>query len=143
MPQQYCTFLLCGHLFAIPVATVEEVLKRQEMTDVPLAAREVSGLLNLRGQIVTTIDLRARLGLPPRAHDGDAVNVVVRTPDGVVSLLVDEIGDVLEPVDDSFEPAPDTVADNVRELVTTVAKLPDRLMLVLDTERAVSGDGAA
>ena len=60
-----------------------------------------------------------------------------------MSLLVDELGDVLEPVDDSFEPAPDTVADNVRELVTTVAKLPDRLLLVLDTERAVSVDGAA
>lgn len=138
MARQFCTFLLDGHLFGVPVAAVQEVLKSQEMTAVPLGPREVSGLLNLRGQIVTTIDLRARLNLPDRAADGDRVNVVVRTADGVVSLLVDEIGDVLEPEEQAFEAPPETVPEVVRALVTSVCKLDGRLMLVLDTELAVA-----
>jgi purine-binding chemotaxis protein CheW len=143
MPGQYCTFLLDGHLFGVPVGTVQEVLKRQEMTVVPLAPAEVCGLLNLRGQIVTTIDLRARLGMTRRADDDAAINVVIRTADGVVSLLVDEIGDVLEPEDSTFEPAPDTVPASVRALVSAVCKLDGRLMLVLDTGLAVAVGSAA
>jgi purine-binding chemotaxis protein CheW len=140
---QYCTFLLDGHMFGIPVGTVQEVLRRQDMTPVPLASAEVTGLLNLRGQIVTAIDLRARLGLPERTEHDNAVNVVVRTSDGVVSLLIDAIGDVLEPADNDFERAPETVPDSVRALVTKVCKLEGRLMLVLDTDLAVSVGHAA
>jgi purine-binding chemotaxis protein CheW len=135
---QYCTFLLDGRLFGIPVGTVQEVLRRQDMTPVPLASAEVTGLLNLRGQIVTAIDLRARLGLPARTEDDSAVNVVVRTADGVVSLLIDAIGDVLEPADSDFERAPETVPAAVRALVTKVCKLEGRLMMVLDTNLAVT-----
>ena len=138
MAQQFCTFLLDGHLFGVPVDTVQEVLKRQEMTAVPMAPREVCGLLNLRGQIVTTLDLRTRLGLPPRLDESTAINIVVRAADGAVSLLVDEIGDVLEPADGDFETPPDTVPVAVRALVTSVCKLDGRLLLVLDTELAIS-----
>jgi purine-binding chemotaxis protein CheW len=138
MSRQYCTFRLDGHLFGVPVESVQEVLKQQELTSVPQAPPEVSGLINLRGQIITTLELRTRLGLPARTADSAAVNVVVRTLDGgVVSLLVDEIGDVLEPGDEFFEALPETVPAAIRAVVLNVCKLDGHLMLVLDTELAV------
>jgi len=138
MPHQYCTFRLDSYLFGVPVESVQEVLRQQVLTTVPLAPPEVSGLINLRGQIVTTLELRSRLGLGVRAPGAPAVNIVVRTVSGgVVSLLVDEIGDVLEPTDESFETLPETVPPRVRELVSGVCKLEGDLMLVLDTELAV------
>lgn len=144
MSQQYCTFVLDGHLFGVPVSSVQEVLKSQEVTPVPLAPHEVSGLINLRGQIVTTIDLRSRLGIPARDEDASSVCVVVRTGDGsAVSLVVDEIGDVLEPSQESFEAAPETVPSHMRVMVTGVCKLESQLMLALDTELAVTLDGDA
>jgi purine-binding chemotaxis protein CheW len=138
MSRQYCTFRLDKHLFGVPVESVQEVLKQQELTTVPLAPREVSGLINLRGQIITTLELRTRLGLGARPPGAPAVNVVVRTAEGgVVSLLVDEIGDVLEPTDESFEALPETVPSRIRALVSRVCKLDGHLMLVLDTDLAV------
>lgn len=144
MADQYCTFRLGGHLFGVPVGTVQEVLREQNLTPVPLASREISGLINLRGQIVITVDLRERMGLPPRGEGEEATNVVVRTSgDTVTSLLVDRIGDVLEPEADRFEAPPDTVTGRVRELVVRVCKLDRELMLVLDTNKAVDIDASA
>lgn len=140
--KKFCTFVLDGHLFGVPVENVQEVLRSQRVTAVPLAPPEVRGLLNLRGQIVTTIDLRTRLGLPPCEDESATVSVVVRTVDGAVSLVVDRIGPVLEPPATSFEPAPDTVPEALRRLVDQVCKLDEGLLLVLDTERA-AGVGAA
>jgi purine-binding chemotaxis protein CheW len=96
----------------------------------------VSGLINLRGQIVTAVDLRRRLELEPRPPGLLAMNVVVRSDDGAVSLLVDEIGDVVEVEETTFERTPETLRGAVREVITGVHKLNDRLMLVLDTEKA-------
>src|SRR3569832_2681021 len=93
---QYSTFYLDGLFFGIEVEKVQEVIRYQEMTRVPLASSVVQGLINLRGQIVTAIDLRRRLDLKPRPDGELPMNVVVRSDDGAVSLLVDEIGDVLE-----------------------------------------------
>jgi len=143
-PTQYCTFLLDSQLFGLPVSAVQEVLRSQEVTRVPLAAPEVSGLVNLRGQIVIALDLRTRLGFAPRRAGASPVNVVVRPVDGgAVSLLVDEIGQVLEPDEESFEPPPATVSPDVREVVTAVCKLDDRLMLLLDPELVTTVGGAA
>lgn len=138
MAAQFCTFRLDGHLFGIPVETVQEVLRRQQMTSVPLASREVVGLLNLRGQIVVTLDLRVRLGLPARDPGAAAITMVVRTREGTVSLLVDQIGDVLEPPESSFEPVPQTVPAGIRRVVSRICKLDDGLMLALDTDLAVA-----
>src|SRR5215475_11272759 len=93
---QYCTFYVDGHYFGLDVLHVQEIIRFQEMTRVPLAPAVVRGLINLRGQIVTAIDLRRRLEFPDRPAGQLPVNVVVTTDDGAVSLLVDEIGDVLE-----------------------------------------------
>jgi purine-binding chemotaxis protein CheW len=97
----------------------------------------VSGLINLRGQIVTAIDLRERLGLARRPAEKLPMNVVVRSDDGAVSMLVDEIGDVQEVDGDTFEPAPHTLRGEARKLIRGAYKLKDRLLLVLDTELAI------
>ena len=104
----------------------------------PLAPPVVRGLINLRGQIVTAIDLRRRLELHDRPADQLPVNVVVHTDDGAVSLLVDEIGDVLEVPEKAFERPPETLQGTARELIRGAYKLEDRLLLILDTERTVN-----
>ncbi len=136
MPAQYCTFYLDGLLFGVDLKTVQEVVNRHDMTQVPLAPSVVSGLINLRGQIVTAIDLRCRLELQSRPQDANVMNVVVRSDDGAISLLVDEIGDVVEVEDSSFELPPETLRGNVRRMILGVHKLNSRLMHVLDTAKA-------
>src|SRR5690606_35776100 len=106
---QYCTFTLDGLLFGVEVATVQEVIRYQDMTEVPLARRVVRGLINLRGQIVTALDLRRRLDLSERPEGDHPMDIVVRTDDGAVSFLVDDIGDVVEVVAASFELPPETL----------------------------------
>jgi purine-binding chemotaxis protein CheW len=135
--KQFCTFYLQDLLFGVEVQNVQEVIRYQGMTEVPLAPNEVAGLINLRGQIVTAIDLRKRLGLGQRAENALPVNVVVRVDGAAVSLLVDEIGGVVEVQDNMFEVPPDTLKGERRELVTGVFKLKDRLLLALCTEKAV------
>ena len=141
--QQFCTFFLNGHFFGTPVPQVQEVIQYQVMTRVPLAPRVVSGMINLRGQIVSAIDLRRRLGFPDRPADQLPMNVVVRTNEGAVSLLVDEIGDVIEVEEEALESPPETLQGFAREVVRGVYKLSGRLLLVLDTERAVDGGDAS
>jgi purine-binding chemotaxis protein CheW len=103
----------------------------------------IKGLINLRGQIVTAIDLRRRLELSERADGALPMNVVVRTADGAVSLLVDEIGDVVNVEPDTYERPPETLSGIARDLISGVYKLKERLLLVMDTEKAVGLSGVA
>lgn len=135
---QYCTFYLGDQCFGLDVLKVQEIIRSQPMTHVPLAHRVVSGLINLRGQIVTAIDLRKRLELPARDETAEQINVVVQTEDGAVSLLVDEIGDVLEVSESQFERPPETLRGPARELIQGAYKLPDELLVILDPERVVA-----
>jgi purine-binding chemotaxis protein CheW len=140
---QYCTFTVDGLLFGVDVSSVQEVIRFQEMTEVPLAHRVVRGLINLRGQIVAALDLRRRLELAERPDGDRPMNIVVRTEDGAVSFLVDEIGDVVEVDGSSFELPPDTLRGTARSLILGAHKLDDRLLLVLDTARTANlKDGA-
>jgi purine-binding chemotaxis protein CheW len=107
------------------------------LTPVPLALAVIEGLINLRGQIVTTIDMRRRLRLEPRAPGETAMNVVVRTEEGAVSLLVDEVGDVVEVESSMFERPPDNLDPAIRKLVRGICKLKDRLLIVLDIGRTL------
>jgi purine-binding chemotaxis protein CheW len=134
--QQFCTFFLEGSMFGVPVPQVQEVIRFHEMTHVPLAPDVVEGMINLRGQIVIAIDLRKRLSLHARKDGELPVNVVVRSVDGAVSLMVDEIGDVVEVEDSTFEAPPETLRGAVRAMILGVHKLEGRLMHVLDTEKA-------
>jgi purine-binding chemotaxis protein CheW len=131
---QYCTFHLDNLFFGVEVQKVQEVIRYQNMTRVPLASGVVQGLINLRGQIVTAIDLRRRLELAERSADRLPMNVIVRTDDGPMSLLVDEIGDVVEVDADSFERPPETLKGVARELLLGAYKLQDRLLLHLDIQ---------
>ncbi len=140
--KQFSTFYLENYYFGVPVEQVQEVIRYLDMTHVPLVSEVVRGLINLRGQIVTAIDLRRRLGMPDRAAGLLPMNVVVRTDDGAVSLLVDEIGDVIEVAQESYEAPPQNMLAQQKELVDGVYKLDGQLLLVLNTERALSIDSA-
>lgn len=135
--RQLCTFVVDGLVLGIDVTRVQEVIRHQEMTPVPLAPGVVGGLINLRGQIVTALDMRTRLGVAPRESEDLPMNVVVRHEEGVVSLLVDEIGDVVDVDDASFEPPPETLAPQSKALVQGVYKLERQLLLLLNTELAI------
>jgi len=141
--QQYTTFYVKDMFFGVEVLKVQEVLRYQQMTPVPLAPKVISGLINLRGQIVTAVDLRRRLGVEPRGEGETPLNVVVRSDDGAVSLLVDEIGDVVEASPDLYEPPPETMNERARETIRGVYKFPGRLLLVLDTEKVLQIESGA
>ena len=134
---QLSTFSVNGHLFGVEVAVVQEVIRYQPMTRVPLAPAALAGLINLRGQVITAVDLRRRLGFPERAAGELAMDVIVRTSDGLVSLLVDRIGDVVEVAQEAFEEPPETLAGIARDLIRGAYKLDHALLLLLDVQGAV------
>ena len=133
--RQYSTFRINELLLGIEVIKVQEVIRYQEMTVVPLAPSAIQGLINLRGQIVIAIDTRRSLGLPRAAPDALPMNVVIQSDDGVASLLVDDIGDVIDVPLDAYAPAPDNMPPKQKELIECVYDLKEGLMLVLDTNR--------
>jgi purine-binding chemotaxis protein CheW len=141
--RQLCSFRLDSQLFGIPVELVQEVLRTQVVTAVPLAPRSVAGLVNLRGHVVTVVDLRARIGLGRRSADGAGVHVIVRSSDGPVGLLVDEIGDVIDLDEDTFEAPPETLQGEARTLIGGAYKLKGRLLLALDLDRTLSSVGTS
>jgi purine-binding chemotaxis protein CheW len=140
--RQYATFEVADQLFGLDVAKVQEVLSFDTYTPVPLAPKAIGGLFNLRGQVIAAVDLRVQLGLPPRGSNGPGngpqMNVIVRTDEESVSLLVDRIGEVVTLHTDAFEPPPDTLQGPARQLITGAFKLDGRLMLALDTSRATN-----
>ena len=134
-PSQFCTFFLDRLLFGIQLKDVQEVIREIQATVVPLAPEVVTGLMNLRGQVVTAIDLRRKLELGPRPHQASPMSVVVCFDEGAVSLLVDEIGDVVEVEGSTFELPPETLRSDLRGMILGVHKLPERLLHVLDTAK--------
>jgi purine-binding chemotaxis protein CheW len=143
------TFWVGDDLFGVAVEDVQEVTRSHEVTPVPLAPAAVSGLMNLRGQVITVVDLRSRLGYPPRAAGAPTANVVVRADGsaaasgGTVSLLVDRVEGFEDVTGEQFAERPDTVTGPARQLVTGAYKLPGRLLLALDLHRAIDLAGAA
>lgn len=142
MPEnrQLVTFSLGSYYFGIDVTSVQEIIRTRSLAPVPLSHPAVLGLLNLRGQIVTVIDLKERLNFPQmekRRRDGDAMNVIVRTESGPVSLQVDAIGDVLDVDESMFEPPPRSVGKSVRDFVAGLYKLEGKILHVLAVEKVV------
>ena len=138
--QQFCTFYLHEYLFGIELLRVQEVIQHLELTEVPLAPFVIRGLMNLRGLIVLGVDLRRQLELPERPPGATPRNVVVRAGEDAISLLVDDVGDVVEVDEESFEPPPETLQGRVRSVILGVHKLEKQLMHVLDTDRACAID---
>ena len=137
-PATLVTFTLHDHTYGVDVARVQEVLRPQQRTRVPLAPPAVAGLINLRGQVMTAIDLRTQLDLPPRPAGHEPLVVVIRVPGDPVGLLVDSIGAVVEGHHDDYEPSPHTLTPAVRALLRGVYKTPDSLLLDLDVDRALT-----
>ncbi|MFO0690615.1 MAG: chemotaxis protein CheW [Myxococcota bacterium] len=136
-PAQLCTFTVADTLLGLEVEHVQEVLRFHEMARVPLASETIEGLINLRGQIVTAIDMRRRFSLPPRVEDQRPMNVVLSPSHGSVSLLVDDIGDVLDLDDQEMESPPATLDPAFQDLIRGVYKLDGRLLLMLDPVKAI------
>jgi purine-binding chemotaxis protein CheW len=136
--RRFCTFHVDELLLGVEVDLVQEVLGEEPMIRVPLADPWVSGLLNLRGQIVTAVDARRRLGLPPRGPGERTANIVLRTADGSVSLVVDREGDVVDLADTDVEPLPENVSPAIRGVVTGTCKVEEGLLLMLDAERTLT-----
>ncbi len=140
--RQLCTFFVDDLYLAVDVLEVQEVIRYQDLTVVPLAPESVRGLINLRGQIVTAIDMRTMLDLPPLPEGELPVNVVIRDgADEAVSLLVDQIGDVVDLDSADLEGVPPTLTGRARELVLGAYKMPGRLLLLLDTEPVLAVQG--
>ena len=128
-----CTFQVAGHLLGLDIAVVQEVLRRQEITRLPLSSPAVRGIINLRGHIVPAVDLRCCLDLPAAERGEDRATIVVRgREEAAASLLVDEIGDVVRVTESSREGAPETVHGIARQLIHGVFPLRDRLLLELE-----------
>lgn len=137
--RMYATFFIDNHFFGVEVENVQEVFAAQGMTSVPLAPPIIAGLINLRGEIVTTIDLRIRLGFMQRPAGAEAMSVVIRTAEGPVNFLVDQIADVIEVQPGLFEPPPETIDSQLASVLDGVYKLEERLFLALNTAAVIQG----
>lgn len=134
--RQFCTFYLNHLLFGIASQKIQEVVTYRELRPVPLAPPVVSGLMNLRGQVVVALELRRQLELPERPSNQIPVCLVVHSSVGTVCLIADEVGNVVEVEDDTFEPSPQTLSERLRSVILGVHKLEGQLLHVLDTDRA-------
>jgi len=141
--RQFATFTVDTLLFGVEVYKVQEVIRFQEMTVVPLAGRGAAGLINLRGEVVPAIDMRTRLGLPPLPEGVSPMNVVVRVDNEPISLLVDAIGEVAHVTAEQFEEPPETMTGPGRALITGAYKLQGSLLLALDVNRVADTSAAA
>ena len=135
----YATFYVGNLYFGIPIAVGVEVTKGQEVTPVPLGPKEVAGFFNLRGQIVTAIDMRVRLGFESIDDYSDLLSIFFQDQDHLFAILVDRVGDFTQVSEATFEEAPSNLDANARELIVGVHKLTDKLLLILDTQKIVSG----
>ncbi|OWY63960.1 chemotaxis protein CheW [cyanobacterium TDX16] len=145
--QQYCTFFIKDIHFGIDIKHVQEVIRLPEINSVPLAPVDICGLINLRGKIVTIIDLQCRLGMgqslsPSTSHpelDEEflAHNIIVQTKDEIAGLLVEDIGDMLEFTSDRFEPSPATLTGQMRKVLRGAYSLSQGFLMILDIEKVL------
>lgn len=139
LSKDYLTLTIADQIFGIPVLQVQDVLGSQKVTRIPLAPPEVSGALNLRGRIVTAIDVRKRLGLDPGEKDSTKMSVVVEHENELYSLIIDKVGDVLSLSNDSYESNPATLDKVWRDVSLGIYRLENRLLVVLDVPKLLNG----
>ena len=137
--KQYCGFKVAGEEFAIPVMEIQEVIKPLPVTTVPLAQANVRGLINLRGQIVTCISVRKQFGLDDNLSM-NYMNIIVKGREGLYSLVVDEITDIVEVGEDQVESAPDTLNSNLKRFVDRVYKRETGFVTLLNVSKLISLD---
>jgi purine-binding chemotaxis protein CheW len=134
---EYVTTMIGGQLFGLPISRVQDVFMPERLTRVPLASRDVAGVLNLRGRIVTAIDMRARLGLPKEETDRPPMAVGVELRGESYGLLIDSIGEVLKLPDEGREVNPVNLDPRMAKMSAGVHRLDGQLMVVLDVDRVL------
>ena len=133
--QDFVTFTIADQLFGIPVLLVQDVLSSYQITRIPLAPPEITGSLNLRGRVVTAIDVRIRLGLEPRPEGAKSMSIVAETEGELYSLMVDSVGEVLPLSTTNYERNPPTLDAKLRSFSAGIYRLDDGLLVVLDVKR--------
>ena len=133
--EEFVTFTIAGQLFGIPVLQIQDVLSSYKITPVPLAPPEITGSLNLRGRVVTAIDVRLRLGLPPRPADADSMSIVAENEGELYSLMVDSVGEVLALSQSAYERNLPTLDAKFRAFSDGIYRLDGQLLVVLDVNR--------
>jgi len=136
--EDFVTFFIQDQMFGIPVLNVQDILTPDKIAPIPLAPAEVKGSINLRGRIVTVIDVRVSLGLPTHNEDDDVMGVTVEYENELYTLLVDRIGDVIGLSTDNYEKNPGTLDPLWREFSTGVYLLEGNIMVVLDISRVLN-----
>ncbi|MCP4901303.1 MAG: chemotaxis protein CheW [bacterium] len=137
MARQYCTFYLDDLFMGIEAEKVQEVLRLADVTPVPLASASIHGLINLRGRIVTAVNLRRQLGMSVDMPTEQPMNIILGHQEGTLSFVVDKVGDVVEVNDEDFETPPDTLKGTSRRMIRGAYKLESQLLLILDTVNAL------
>jgi purine-binding chemotaxis protein CheW len=133
--RDFLTIIIGDQLFGIPILQVQDVLGQQKITRIPLAPPEISGSLNLRGRIVTALNLRNKLGLTPLDADEKYMSVVVEYDHELYSLIIDKVGDVLSLHDDNFEKNPGTLDPAWRDISAGIYRLDNRPLVILDVPK--------
>jgi purine-binding chemotaxis protein CheW len=137
---EYVTAVVGGQLFGLPILRVQDVFIPERLTRVPLAPAEVAGVLNLRGRIVTLIDLRLALGLEPRPDSGQPMAVGVERAGESYGLLIDSVGEVLKLDAAAREPNPINLDPRLARVSAGIYRLEGQLLMVLDVDRVLDAD---
>ncbi len=141
--EDFVSFTIAGQLFGIPVLKVRDVLASYKIARIPLAPAEILGQLNLRGRVVTAIDIRRRIGQPPRDSGGKSKSIVVEDANELYSLVVDGVGEVLSLSSTAFETSPPTLDPSFRAYAVGIYRLDHGLLVVLDIASLLSFGGIA
>jgi purine-binding chemotaxis protein CheW len=137
---QLVTFSIDDEEFGVDILKVQEIIRTMEITKVPRAPEFVEGVINLRGKVIPIIDLRRRFGLVTRDHDKHTRIIVIDISDMIVGFVVDSVSEVLRIPSSTVEPPPPVVAGMESEYISGVGKLADRLLILLDLDRLLSGE---
>jgi purine-binding chemotaxis protein CheW len=134
---EYVTVMIDGQLFGLPISRVQDVFMPDRLTRVPQASVEIAGVLNLRGRIVTAIDLRRRLGLPPRSGGRPPMAVGIELRGESYGLLIDSVGEVMKLADNTQEPNPVNLDSKLAAVSAGVHRLDGQLLVILDVDRVL------
>jgi purine-binding chemotaxis protein CheW len=136
---QLVTFSIGGEEFGVEILTVHEIIRSMEITKVPNAPHFVEGVINLRGKVIPIVDLRRRFSLESRKHDKDTRIIVIEIKNMIIGFVVDSVSEVLRIPSSTVEPPPPVVAGIESEYISGVGKLEDKLLILLDLDKLLSG----
>jgi len=137
--REFLTIIVGGQMFGIPVLQVQDVLAEKNITRIPLSPPEIAGAMNLRGRIVTAMDLRYKLSMPKKEDNAGTMYIVVEYENELYSFIVDKVGDVLSLPDSAFEKTLSTIDASWRDLTSGIYRLKDQLLVILDVPVVLGG----